>query len=145
MTYPSDNTGDLRDESIGSLFKRLSGDMTLLVRQELDLFRTEMTEKMTHVGKRVGEGAGMLSGAAVAGLMALASLSATIILVLAMVMPAWTAALIVTVAYGVVAAVMAVTGKHKLDDIEAPVPKQTIETVKEDVAWAKTHANSAKR
>lgn len=145
MMNPSENTEDLRDESLGSLFKRLSGDMTMLVRQELDLFRTEMTEKMTGVGKRVGEGAGMLSGAAIAGLMALASFTATVILVLAQVMPSWTAALIVTIAYGIAAAIMAITGKHKLDDIKAPIPKQTIETVKEDVAWAKTHANSGKK
>ena len=145
MTYQRNSGEDLHDESIGSLFKRLSGDMTLLVRQELELLRTEMTEKMTGLGKRVGEGAGMLSAAALAGLMALASLTATVILLLALIMPAWIAALIVTVVYGAVAAVMAIQGKHKIDDVTAPVPRQTIETVKEDVEWAKRQASSVKR
>ena len=137
--------GDLRDASIGELFKRLSSDMTLLMRQEFELFRTEMTEKTLRTGKRVGEGAGMLSGAAVAGLMALASLTATVILMLALVMPAWVAALIVTVVYGVTAAVLAVSGKRKIEDITAPIPTQTIETVKEDVEWAKTQTRSVRR
>lgn len=137
--------GDLRDASIGELFKRLSSDMTLLMRQEFELFRTEMTEKTLRTGKRVGEGAGMLSGAAVAGLMALGCLSATVILVLALVMPAWVAALIVTAAYGMTAAVLAVSGKRKIENITVPVPTQTIETVKEDVEWAKTQTRSVKR
>ncbi|MDQ2864882.1 MAG: phage holin family protein [Candidatus Eremiobacteraeota bacterium] len=145
MTYQPNDGEELHDESIGGLFKRLSGDMALLMRQELELFRTEMTEKMSGMGKRVGEGAGMLSGAAVAGIMALGCLSATIILALALVMPAWAAALIVTIVYGIVAAVMAIQGKHKIDDVTAPVPRQTIETVKEDVEWAKRQASSVKR
>lgn len=136
---------DLRGESIGELFKRLTSDVTLLMRQEFELFRTEMTEKTKRVGTQVGEGAGMLSGAAVCGLFALAALTTTVILLLALVMPAWVAALIVTVVYGIVAAIMAVAGKHKLDDLKAPIPNQTIETVKEDVEWAKTRTSSAKR
>ncbi len=136
---------DLRDASMGELLKRLSGDMTLLIRDEFELFRTEMTEKTKRAVAQAGEGAGMLSAAAICGLLALMGLSATVILLLAMVMPAWVAALIVTVAYGIVAAVLAVSGKHRFDDLQPPVPKQTIETVKEDVEWAKTRTSSAGR
>lgn len=136
---------DLRDQSIGELFKRLTSDMTLLVREEFELFRAEMTEKLKHAGAQAGQGAGMLSAAAVCGFFALAGLSTTVILLLAQVMPAWVAALIVTIVYGLVAAVMAIAGKRKLDDLEAPVPSQTIQTVKEDVEWAKTRTNSARR
>lgn len=132
----------LRDASFGELLKRLTSDLTLLMREEFDLFRTEMTEKTKRVGTKVGEGAGMLSGAAVCGILALMCLSATVILLLALAMPAWVAALIVTVVYGVVAAVLAVSGKHKLDDLQAPIPRQTIETVKEDIEWAKTRTSS---
>lgn len=136
---------DLREASIGDLFKRLSNDMMLLVRAELELFRVEMTEKTRDVGGRVAGSAGMLSAAAVCGLFALGALTTTIILLLALVMPAWVAALIVTVAYGLAAAMMALRGKHQLEDIKAPIPKQTIETVKEDVEWAKTRTNSARK
>jgi uncharacterized membrane protein YqjE len=136
---------ELRDASLGDLFKQLSGDMTLLVRQELELFRVEMTEKTRGLGGRVAGGAGMLSGAAVCGLMALGSLTATVILVLALVMPAWVAALVVTLVYGGVAAILALRGKHQLEEIKAPVPTQTMQTVKEDVEWAKTQANSVRK
>lgn len=136
---------DLRDAPVGELFKRLSADLSLLMRQEFELFRTEMTEKTVRAGKRVGEGAGMLSGAAVAGLMALATLTTTVILVLALVMPAWVAALIVTAVYGLTAAILAVSGKRKIEEVTPPVPTQTIETVKEDVEWARTQTKSARR
>lgn len=136
---------DLRDASFGELLKRLTSDMTLLVRDEFELFRTEMTEKTKAAVAQAGEGAGMLSGAAACGLLALMCLSATVILLLALVMPAWVAALIVTVAYGIVAAVLAIGGKHKLDDMQAPIPKQTIETVKEDVEWVKTRTSSVRK
>jgi uncharacterized membrane protein YqjE len=142
---PQQPDRDLRDASLGDLFKRLSGDMMLLVRQELELFRVEMTEKGKEVGGRAAASAVSLSAAAVCGLAAVGALTATLILLLALVMPTWAAALIVTVVYGAVAAVLALAGKRKLEEIQAPVPQQTIETVKEDVEWAKTRANSARR
>lgn len=129
------------DASIGELFKSLSADLSLLVRQELALFRTEMAEK----GKVAGQAGVFLSGAAVVGLLALGSLTATLILVLSLAMAPWIAALIVTVVYGVIAACMAVAGKRKVDDVLPPTPKQTVETVKEDVEWAKTQAKSVRR
>jgi hypothetical protein len=130
---------------MGELFGRLSGDMMLLVRQELELFRVEMTEKMRETGTRVAGGATMFSMAAVCGFLALAALTTTVILLLALVLPAWVGALIVACLYGIAAAFMALSGKHQLQDVTPPVPKQTIETVKEDVEWAKTRANSVKR
>jgi hypothetical protein len=136
---------DLREESIVGLVTRLTSDMTLLVRQELELLRSEMTEKIERAAAQAGQGAGMLSAAAVCGFFALAALSTTVILLLAEVMPAWVAALIVTIVYGLVAAVMAIAGKRKLDDVEPPVPSETIQTVKEDVEWAKTRTSSARR
>ena len=136
---------DLRHESFGALFTRLSDDMMLLVRQELELFRAEMTGKLRDAGVRAAGSAGMFSAAAVCTVFALATLTATVILALSLVMAAWLAALIVTVVYGIAAAIMALRGKRQFDDIKAPIPKQTIETVKEDVAWAKTQTNSARK
>ena len=145
MANSLDDGGELRDAPVGELIKRLSGDMSLLLRQEFDLFRTEMMQKLSTSGKRVGEGAGMLSAAAVTGLLALATLTTTVILLLALVMPAWTAALIVTAVYGIAAAALAISGKRKIEGATVPVPTQTIETVKEDVEWAKTQTKSARR
>ena len=141
MSSPNDG---LRDASFGELFKRLSSDLTILMRQELELFRVEMTQKTKETGKRVGQGAGMLSGAAVSGLMALGALSATVILLLALVIPAWSAALVVTIAWGIAAAIMAMRGKRELETATAPVPTQTIQTLKEDMEWAKSQTSARK-
>jgi hypothetical protein len=59
-------------------------------------------------------------------------------------MPAWLAALIVAVVYGAVAAVLALRGRAKVKQAVPPVPTQTIDTVKEDVEWAKTQMRSDK-
>jgi hypothetical protein len=44
-----------------------------------------------------------------------------------------------------VAAVLALQGKHRTDEVGSPVPEQAVESVKEDVQWAKTRAKSARR
>jgi uncharacterized membrane protein YqjE len=124
---------DLRDESMGDLLKRLSQDTSTLVRQEMALARAELTEQ----GKRAGTGAGMLGGAGVAGLLTLGALTATVIGVLDTGMPFWLAALIVTLIWGAIAGVLALQGRSKLKEATPPAP-QTVETVKEDVRWAKT-------
>jgi len=124
---------ELREQPIGDLLKRLSAETSTLVRQEMALARAELTEQ----GKRAGTGAGMLGGAGVAGLLTLGALTATVIGVLDTGMAFWLAALIVTVVWGLVAGVLALQGRNKLKEATPPAP-QTVETVKEDVRWAKT-------
>jgi uncharacterized membrane protein YqjE len=123
----------LRDDSIGDLLKQLSQDTSTLVRQEMALARAELTEQ----GKRAGTGAGMLGGAGVAGLLTLGALTATVIGVLDTAMAFWLAALIVTVVWAAIAGVLALQGRNKIKEAGPPAP-QTVETVKEDVRWAKT-------
>ena len=60
-------------------------------------------------------------------------------------MPLWLAALIVTVLWAVIGAVLAARGRNELQQATPPVPEQTIETVKEDIQWAKTQTGSASR
>jgi uncharacterized membrane protein YqjE len=132
---------DLHDSSIGDLLKRLSQETSTLVRQELELAKAEATEK----GKQAGKGAGMLGGAGVAGLLALGTLSATVVLLLNHAMADWLAALIVTLVWGAIAGVLALRGRDRLKDAGPPVPEQTVQTVKEDVRWAKTRAKSGSR
>jgi uncharacterized membrane protein YqjE len=129
---------DLRDRSLGELLKQLSEQTTRLVHQELELAKAELSEK----GKQAGQGAGMFGGAGAIGLAALGALTACFILALDTVMPAWLAALIVAVVYGIVAFVLVKQGQAKLKQATPPVPEQTIETVKEDVEWAKTQMRS---
>jgi uncharacterized membrane protein YqjE len=131
----------LRDQGIGDLVKELSAQVSTLVRQEVALAKAEVSEK----GKQAGVGAGMFGGAGIAGLLMLGSLTAFLILVLHLAMPAWAAALIVTALWGAVAGVLALQGRTKLQAMGTPVPEQTIETVKEDIQWAKHPTKSAAR
>src|SRR3954451_6935738 len=95
------------DASIGELAKQLSEQTTLLVRQELELAKTELAIK----GKRAGAGAGMFGGAGVLGLYALGALTAAAIAALSLAMDTclamdtWLAALIVAVVYAAAAGV----------------------------------------
>jgi len=127
--------------SAGELLKQFSEDATTLIRKEVELAKAELAEK----GRQAGKGAGMLGGAGLFGLGAFGALTAFLILVLAEAMDAWVAALIVTAVYGAIAGVLALQGKQKVEDAGPPQPEQTVETVKEDVEWAKRQAASARR
>jgi uncharacterized membrane protein YqjE len=131
---------DLRERSIGELLKQLSEETTRLVHQELELAKAELTQK----GKQAGAGAGLFGAAGAIGLLAAAALTTCFILALDAVMPAWLAALLVAVVYGVIALVVVKQGQAKMKAAGPLVPEQTIETVKEDVAWAKTQMRSEK-
>jgi Putative Actinobacterial Holin-X, holin superfamily III len=134
------DSDDLRERSIGELLKQLSEETTRLVHQELELAKAELTQK----GKQAGAGAGFFGAAGAIGLLAAAALTTCFILALDAVMPAWLAALLVAVGYGVIAWVVVKQGQAKMKAAGPPVPEQTIETVKEDVAWAKTQMRSEK-
>ena len=116
---------DLRDRPVGDLVKQLAGQTSTLVRQEIDLAKAEMSQKASIAGK----GAGLLGGAAVVGLLAAGSL---------------TACLIVALVMAAIAAVLAMQGRNRIRAATPPVPEQTVETVKEDVEWAKTRTPSAR-
>jgi hypothetical protein len=131
----------LRDQSISELVKDLATETSTLVRQEIDLAKAEMTDR----GKRAGKGVGMLAAGAVVALLAFGALTAGLIAALDLAMPTWLAALIVTVVYGAIAAVLVQIGRKKVQEAAPPVPEETIESVKEDVQWAKTRTRSATR
>lgn len=140
MSLDPGTRGDPRDQSIADLLKELSQETTTLVRQELDLAKAEMTQK----GKDAGVGAGLLGGAGITALLFLGSLTAFLILLLDGALANWLAALVVTIFWGIVAAVLALQGKNKLQEATPPAPEQTIETLKEDAAWAKTQTPSGR-
>ncbi len=131
---------DARERPIGELVKDLSAQTSTLVRQEIELARAELQEK----GKVAGKGAGMLGGAAVAGLLALGALTAALIALLDKAMATWVAAVIVMALWAVVALVLAKSGQKALQRATPPAP-QTVETVKEDIQWAKNPTGSAPR
>ena len=132
---------ELRDRPVGELVKELSEQTTTLLRKELELAKAELTEK----GKRAGIGAGMFGGAGFFGLFAFGALTATLILALATAVAPWLAALIVAAVYGAVAGVLALQGKTKVQAATPPVPEQAVDSTKEDVAWVKSRAKSARQ
>jgi len=140
MSGQNDAT-DARDKPIGEVTRDLTRDLSLLVRQELELAKAEMAQK----GRIAAPGFGMLGGAAIVGLMAGGALTAFLVLLLAIVLDAWLAALIVAVVLGGVAYVLVKRGKERVKQAGTPAPEQTIETMKEDVQWAKTRATSARK
>jgi uncharacterized membrane protein YqjE len=136
-----DREPGLREQPMGELFKKLSDDLSTLVRQELKLAQVEMTEK----GKQAGIGLGMFGGAGLLGLLAALTLTTCVVAALSTQMKVWIAALIVTVVYAAAAGVLALQGKNRVAEATPPVPEQTVETVKEDVQWAKTQMPSGSK
>jgi uncharacterized membrane protein YqjE len=131
---------ELRDQSIAELVKQLTEQTKVLARQEIELAKAELGEK----GRKAGIGAGMLGGAGLFGFFAFAALTACLVLVLDTAIDAWLAALIVAVAYGAIAGVLALSGRKQVQEATPPVP-ETVETVKEDVLWTKQRAQAGRR
>jgi uncharacterized membrane protein YqjE len=131
---------DPRDRGLGELVKDLANQTSTLVRQEIKLAQAEVTQK----GKLAGKGAGMLAGAAITALLGLGAFTALLIVALDSFLPLPLAALIVTLLWFAIAAALAMSGKKALQAATPPAP-QTVETVKEDIQWAKTQTGSAPR
>jgi uncharacterized membrane protein YqjE len=132
---------DLRDQPLSEVLKTLSEEASTLIRQELNLAKVELAQK----AKSIGVGVGLMGTAYVFARLMIATATAAAILALAIILPAWAAALIVTALWGVIALVLALTGVRKVKAGMPPVPRQTIETVKEDVEWLKSRTRSARR
>jgi uncharacterized membrane protein YqjE len=129
------------DRPIGELLRELGDEISTLVRQEIALAKVEIAEKT----KPAVASAGMFGGTALLGLGAFGALTTFLIALIALWVPVWASALIVTVVYGIVAFVLAQTGKKKLHEAAPLVPEQTAQTVREDIEWAKTRAKSGAR
>jgi hypothetical protein len=132
---------ELRERPLGEVARDLTQDLSLLVRQEVELAKAEMAQK----GRVAAPGLGMIGGAGVVGLMAAGALTAFLILGLSIVLDEWLSALIVGVVLAGAAYLLAKQGKERVEEAGSPVPEQTIETVKEDLEWAKTRATSARK
>ncbi|MEU3505987.1 phage holin family protein [Streptomyces hundungensis] len=137
MTTPPPRRGtDTPSEPVNELVQRASHQLTELVRAEMRLAQAELKEK----GKRYGKGGGLFGGAGVTGFLTLQALVITAICTLAVALPAWSAALIVTALLGLITALLALSGKKEVSRGGPPTPQQTVESVKTDVAEIKESA-----
>ena len=121
------------DPSVAELLTRLSEQSTRLVRDELQLAKVEISSKVRHAGA----GAGMFGAAGVLAWFGLGSLIATAILALSLALPAWLAALVVTVVVFAAAGVAALVGRRQVQEAAPPIPRETIDSVERDVAEVK--------
>jgi hypothetical protein len=121
------------DRSLGQLFGDLSRQLGTLIQKEIQLAKTEVTARVTTVGRdaaTIGAGGALGYAALLLALMALAFLLAELIA------STWLSFLIVALIVGVVAAVLIQRGRAELQRTDL-APRQTIETIKEDAEWAK--------
>lgn len=120
------------DRSLGELFSELAQETSILVRQEVNLAKVEMSDKASRAGRHVGV---LAAGGAVAYAGLLAILAGVIVL-LDNAMPLWVSALLVGIVVAVVGYLLV---RRALDALKREdfAPRQTMETLKEDQQWAK--------
>jgi hypothetical protein len=144
-------------------------------RSELQSGGRRVADRMSESGKQAGVAGGLFAGVALLALGMFGVFTAFLILVLSEALPAWAAALVVLALYGALAVLLALIGrsrwrratallpttevrqtadgvgralthgKDRLAEAMPPVPEQTIETVKEDIEWAKHPTRSGTR
>ncbi|WP_166020547.1 phage holin family protein [Streptomyces chilikensis] len=119
--------------SVGQLVQQASRQLTDLVRAEMRLAQTEMTQK----GKRFGAGGGMLAAAGVFGFLALATLVTAAVAAIAAELPLWASALIIAGALLLITAVMAMVGRSMIRKATPAAPRRTMASVRTDVAEIK--------
>jgi hypothetical protein len=126
-----DSTRD--DRSLGQLLGDLSRQTGRLVQQEIALAKTEMTSRVTSVGRdaaMLGVGAALAYAALLVGLVTIA------LILIELGLAPWLAFLAVTVVVGVIAAVLIQRGREQLQQTDV-TPRETIQTIKDDAEWAK--------
>jgi uncharacterized membrane protein len=122
------------ERSIGELFGELSQDVALLVRQEAQLAKTEMQQKLSKVTTDL---VSLATGGVVALVGGLALTAAVILLLIDPVgIEPWLAALLVGALLAIAGWVMLRRGLKDLKRTD-PTPRRTVESIKADIQWAK--------
>jgi hypothetical protein len=130
---PEDTDKDDDRKSLVGLFRQIPEQISRLIRDEIRAARAELFGKL----KAAGVGAGLLIGALVLVLFAVQVLLASAVLGLATVLAPWLSALLVGVVMLVIAGILALLGIRLLKAGVPPVPKESIENIKEDVRTLK--------
>jgi hypothetical protein len=118
--------------STSDILRDVVRDVQELLHSEVHLAKAEVAEH----AERARSAGGHIGGAAVAGLLAVMCFVAFLIALMALAMPVWAGALIMAFVLGAAGAVLYAQAKDKLRNFHAG-PEQTVETIKEDVAWFK--------
>jgi hypothetical protein len=151
----------LGDLHLAELLGKLAEETSTLVRQEVQLAKVELLEKVDLIredaarrGRLAGLGSAFVAGAALVGLVAVGLVAALLVALLDIALPLSAAVALVLALFAVGTAVLGVLGASRLraaagssprPDAWPPTPDQTIETLKEDVEWARHPRRSASR
>jgi uncharacterized membrane protein YqjE len=122
------------DRSLSGVLQDIIRNVQEIVRSEVRLAKTEILEEAA----KAKSSTLLLSAGAVTTIFAIFFLLLMIVYALALVVPSWTAALLVGAALAVAASVLLTTGARRFKQIH-PTPERTVETIKENVEWAKQH------
>jgi membrane protein len=128
------------DRSLGSLFRDLSADASVLIRQEVTLAKTEMRRNVGAIARDVGNMAMWGVVAALGGLVMVAFLVAGLGDLLD---NYWLAALIVGLAFIALGALMALRSLRHLRTVQMK-PQETVATLLDTQAWAQGEAAELK-
>jgi uncharacterized membrane protein YqjE len=128
------------DASVGELISQMAAQTSTLVRQELELAKVELSEK----GKQAGVGVGMFGAAGIVALFAVGALVAAAIIALGTAIALWLSAVIVAAVLGVVAGVLALSGRGHVRQATPATPEETVETVREDVRFVRERAKEGR-
>jgi len=124
-------TAPKSEEGIGELIAETTADISELLRKEVELAKVEIKEEVSATAKA----GAMLGAGGLVGYLALLIVLLAAAWALAEALPLWASLLIVGVLTGIVAAVLISMGRARLSEIQAA--PNTIETLQEDVTWAK--------
>lgn len=127
-------TIERNERSAGEIVQNLVQDLGKIVRSEIQLAKTEISEKATKAAK----GGSLVGAGAVAGLLCAMAAVTACISALAIVIPIWAAALVMTILLGIAAMALLSSGRTKIKSVK-PVPERTTRTLREDLEWAKQH------
>jgi uncharacterized membrane protein YqjE len=134
-------TTQTEQQPTAELVRKITEQVSTLVKDELALARIEMVEK----GKKAGVGAGLFGAAGALALYGVGALLVTVGALLALVMPVWAAALVVTVVVFAVAGVAALIGKKQVSAAVPPEPEAAMESGRRDVETVKTAIREGRR
>jgi len=124
----------VRDErSLGDLFSDLSRETTTLVRQEVQLAKAELTQSATEAARGIGM---LVAGGAVAYAGLFFLLLAVVFGLIEVGWEPWLSALVVGLVVVAIGAVLVLRARESLKPANL-APQKTVETLKEDAAWAK--------
>jgi Putative Actinobacterial Holin-X, holin superfamily III len=121
------------DRSLGELFSELTQETSTLVRQEVALAKTELSQKATRIGKDMGF---LAAGGAIAYAGLLAIIAAIILGLIQLGVTWWLAAAIVGIVVAAIGGFLVFRGLDELKQTN-PAPTQTLQSLKEDAQWTK--------